>query len=217
MNYVSSKEARDYLHVSAVTLRNWVKMGRMKSKRISNRKFLYDIDSYDPETASLSKEDKDDRKSVIYARVSTYSQTKDLTEQIETIKKYCLCHGVVIQDIYKDISSGMNENRSGLNSLITEILDGNIKTVYISFKDRLARFGFDYFVNLFKRFNTEIVILDSNEQTSKTFQQELTDDLIAIIHHFSMKIHSNKRKKLQEIKKMLEQENNVNSEEKILE
>ena len=112
--------------------------------------------------------------------------------------------GITIDAIYQEIASGMNENRKELNVLIDEVISGTIDTVYISFKDRLARFGFDYFKNLFAKFNTEIKILDNFEESNKNFQKELTEDLISIIHHFSMKLYSNRRKKFKQIESILE-------------
>ena len=122
------------------------------------------------------------------------------------IKSYCISHGIEVDAIYKEIASGMNENRKELNLLIDEVITGNVETVFISFRDRLSRFGFDYFKNLFAKYNTEIKILDEFEETNKTFQEELTEDLIAIIHHFSMKLYSNRRKKFKEIESILNSE-----------
>ena len=68
--------------------------------------------------------------------------------------------------------------------------------IYIEYKDRLLRIGFDDFERICKFFGTKIVILD-NTDGDKSKQQEITEDLISIIHHFSMRIYSNrKRKKL---------------------
>ncbi len=122
------------------------------------------------------------------------------------IKSYCISHGIEVDAIYKEIASGMNENRKELNLLIDEVISGNVETVFISFRDRLSRFGFDYFKNLFAKYNTEIKVLDEFEETNKIFQEELTEDLIAIIHHFSMKLYSNRRKKFKEIESILNSE-----------
>ncbi len=70
------------------------------------------------------------------------------------IKSYCISHGIEVDAIYKEIASGMNENRKELNMLIDEVITGNVETVFISFRDRLSRFGFDYFKNLFAKYNT---------------------------------------------------------------
>ena len=84
------------------------------------------------------------------------------------------------------------------------IKEYKVNKVYISYKDRLTRFGYGYFEHLFKLFNTEIVVV--NLTSEEDFQQELTQDFISILHHFSMKLYSNKRKELKELKKSLENE-----------
>ena len=98
----------------------------------------------------------------------------------------------------------MNENRKGLESLISEIIKGNICKVIISNRDRLTRFGFGYLKSLFERYNCEIVEVNLTDE--KTFEQELTDDLISIIHHFSMKFYGKRKNKLKNI------ENNIKND-----
>ena len=187
------------LKINATTLKSWKDKGILSYKKLSDKKILYDIDSV------LNNSDiNDNRLNVIYARVSNTKQHNDLLNQIELVKLYCITNGIKISKVYQDIASGMNENRKDFNILINDVISGKIKNIYISFKDRLTRFGFDYFKNLFQKYNVNIVILDELEESNKTFQDELTEDLISIIHHFSMKLYSNRRKKLKEIEKILE-------------
>ena len=199
MNYVTAKEAKNILKINATTLKSWKDKGILSYKKLSDKKILYDIDSV------LNNSDiNDNRLNVIYARVSNTRQHNDLLNQIELVKSYCITNGIKISKVYQDIASGMNENRKDFNILINDVISGKIKNIYISFKDRLTRFGFDYFKNLFQKYNVNIIILDELEESNKTFQDELTEDLISIIHHFSMKLYSNRRKKLKEIEKILE-------------
>lgn len=199
MNYVTAKEAKNILKINATTLKSWKDKGILSYKKLSDKKILYDIDSV------LNNSDMiDNRLNVIYARVSNTKQHNDLLNQIELVKSYCITNGIKISKVYQDIASGMNENRKDFNILINDVISGKIKNIYISFKDRLTRFGFDYFKNLFQKYNVNIIILDELEESNKTFQDELTEDLISIIHHFSMKLYSNRRKKLKEIEKILE-------------
>lgn len=199
MNYVTAKEAKNILKINATTLKSWKDKGILSYKKLSDKKILYDIDSV------LNNSDiNDNRLNVIYARVSNTKQHNDLLNQIELVKSYCIINGIKISKVYQDIASGMNENRKDFNILINDVISGKIKNIYISFKDRLTRFGFDYFKNLFQKYNVNIVILDELEESNKTFQDELTEDLISIIHHFSMKLYSNRIKKLKEIEKILE-------------
>jgi predicted site-specific integrase-resolvase len=72
---------------------------------------------------------------------------------------------------------------------------------YISYKDRLTRFGFGYIENICAKYKTKIVVVNSTDE--KDFQNELTEDLVAIIHHFSMKMYSNRRKELKALKNQL--------------
>ena len=198
MNYVTAKEAKNILKINATTLKSWKDKGILSYKKLSDKKILYDIDSV------LNNSDMvDNRLNVIYARVSNTKQHNDLLNQIELVKSYCITNGIKISKVYQDIASGMNENRKDFNILINDVISGKIKNIYISFKDRLTRFGFDYFKNLFQKYNVNIIILDELEESNKTFQDELTEDLISIIHHFSMKLYSNRRKKLKEIEKIL--------------
>lgn len=198
MRYVSAKEAKCILQINATTLKSWKDKGIISFKKLSDKKYLYDVDSI------LNKKEDIKRKHVIYGRVSNTKQSNDLNTQIEMIKSYCISHGILVDEIYKDIASGMNENRKDFNLLLDEVLNGNIDTVYISFKDRLTRFGFDYLKNIFAKYNTKIFVIDDHEETNKTFQDELTEDLISIIHHFSMKLYSNRRKKFKDIESILE-------------
>lgn len=201
MNYVTSKEIKQLFHISAVTLMNWKNTGKIQYKKLSDKKILYDIDSIDKSVDNETQ--KLNTKNVIYARVSTAGQKEDLNNQIEVIKNYMLNNGIKADNIYSDIASGMNENRKQFNNLLEQIFKRDVNTVYITFKDILSRFGFNYFKQIFNYFGTNIVILDEQEETNKTYQQELIEDLLAIIHTYSMKLYPNRKKKLKEIEKII--------------
>ena len=197
MRLVSAKEAKEYFHITGATLYQWKEKGKINAKQLSTKKILYDIDSFEEFQPKI-------KQNVIYARVSNTKQADDLSKQIEIVKSYAISNGVKIDKVYKDIASGMNENRKELNSMLREIFAGNIDKVFVSYKDRLTRFGFDYFKNIFSEFGVEIVVIDELEETNSDFQKELSNDLISIMHNFSIKLYSNKRKKLKEIEKLIE-------------
>ena len=199
MRLVSAKEAKEYFHITGPTLYQWKAKGKINAKQLSTKKILYDIDSFEEFQPKR-------KQNVIYARVSSTKQADDLSRQIEIVKSYAISNGVKIDKVYKDIASGMNENRKEFNLMLREIFAGNIDKVFVSYKDRLTRFGFDYFKNIFSEFGVEIVVIDELEETNSDFQKELLNDLISIIHNFSMKLYSNKRKKLKEIEKLIESE-----------
>lgn len=195
-DWYSSKKIRELLQISSQCLYEMKESGRIEFKKISDKKYLYKL----PESFI-----KDEIKNIaIYARVSTTKQKKDLENQINCLKQYVVSNGSIINEefVFSDIASGMNENRNGLNKLLNEILNNKISKVIISNRDRLTRFGFGYFKNLFEKFDVEIVEVNMTDE--KTFEEELTSDLIAIIHHFSMKFYGKRKNILNQCKKDIE-------------
>jgi putative resolvase len=51
---------------------------------------------------------------VIYCRVSNHSRKKEIEYQIERCEEYCRAKGYSITKVYKEIASGMNDNRKQL-------------------------------------------------------------------------------------------------------
>lgn len=196
---MKSKEAKKVLGVTSRTLYNYVHQGKIASFKINkNRSEYNDEDIY---KLVGKRNGHIERGVVTYGRVSLNKQKGDLEAQNERLYNYSISNGFKLVKQYSDIKSGMNfVDRVGFNMLLNDVVDGGIKTIIVENKDRLCRFGFDLFENFCKRFNTEIIVTSFFE--SKTYEQELTDDLISIIHYFSMKSYSNRRK-LNKIKKEL--------------
>ena len=197
-NWLSSKEFRNKYRISSATLWRRVHVGTVKTKELYGTTYYLDEDP--SSEASMN---------VIYCRVSNTKQQADLKRQETILREYCVSNGIIPDKVISDIASGMNENRKGLQELIGLVKDGKVKTVYVSYKDRLTRFGFNYFVYLFNLFGTEIKVV--NLTSEEDFQQELTQDFISILHHFSMKLYSNRRKELKKLKSEMESEIDKNS------
>lgn len=68
-----------------------------------------------------------------------------MDKQEQILKEYVISNGYKIDYIFKDIASGMNEDRNGLNELIKLVIENKIDKIFISYKDRLTRFGYKYF------------------------------------------------------------------------
>jgi putative resolvase len=105
-------------------------------------------------------------------------------------------------DVVTDIGSGINYNKKGLNQLIDMITNSEVEKIVILYKDRLLRFGFEIIENLCNKYGTTIEIIDNTERTE---EQELVEDLIQIVTVFSCRLQgkrANKAKKM--IKELLE-------------
>jgi predicted site-specific integrase-resolvase len=193
--WVKSKEFKKILGLSNQALYERRKKGQLKYK-IINRIYFYWLEQ--------NIETDTNRYNVIYCRVSNTKQKDDLDKQEQVLKEYAISNGYKVDYIFRDIASGMNESRKDLNELIKSVVENKVNKVFISYKDRLTRFGYNYFEYIFKMFGTEIEVVNLTKE--EDFQTELTQDLISIIHHFSMKMYSNRRKELNALKKVLQQE-----------
>ena len=120
MRLVSAKEAKEYFHITGPTLYQWKAKGKINAKQLSSKKILYDIDSFEDFQPKQ-------KQNIIYARVSNTKQADDLSRQIEIVKSYAISNGVKIDKVYKDIASGMNENRKEFNLMLREIFAGNVE------------------------------------------------------------------------------------------
>ena len=113
---------------------------------------------------------------IIYTRVSSpkQKQSGELEQQVEIILKQN--HNLQNPIILKEIGSVLNEQRPKLQQLLKMVLNNEVNKIYITHKERLAGFGFEYIETICKHHNVEIVIMQE-EQDNKSVKQELTEDI----------------------------------------
>lgn len=137
-----------------------------------------------------------------YVRVSSKKQVDDLERQYNLMENYLISKGESFQ-IIKSVGSGVNYNNQSLNELIDLVISGKVNKVFIMYKDRLVRFGFELLENLFKRYGVDIEIINHQNNTT---EEELVTDLIQIITVFSTKLKGKRKYNLNKFKKELEHE-----------
>lgn len=182
---MKSKEICNKYQITKLTLHKWVKSGKIKFNILPSGRYDY---IYEPDKVDES------RVNVIYSRVSTNAQKENLQRQTDRLKDYCSAKGFIVGEVLSDIGSALNYNRKSYNKLFDLIVTKKVNTIFIEYKDRLLRIGFEDFERLCTFFGTKIIIIDNSENT-KSGQQEITEDLISIIHHFSMRIYSSRKRK----------------------
>lgn len=201
---MKSKEVLELLQITRPTLTKYVKQGIIKIIVLPNGRY-----DYNKESVYKLFNKGVDRKTYIYARVSTSKQKPDLENQINMLKQFCFSNGWTINKIFSDVASGISfEKRKEFFNLLNEIISGKVERVIITYKDRLSRVGFDLFYHLFNKYNTEIIVI-SEIGSEKLDSEEIFEEIVSLLHCFSMKLYS-KRKK-QKIKQILE-EKEVNLE-----
>lgn len=137
-----------------------------------------------------------------YVRVSSKKQVDDLERQYNLMENYLISKGESFQ-IIKSVGSGVNYNNQSLNELIDLVISGKVNKLFIMYKDRLVRFGFELLENLFKRYGVDIEIINHKNNTT---EEELVTDLIQIITVFSTKLNGKRKYNLNKFKKELEHE-----------
>ena len=130
------------------------------------------------------------KRDVIYCRVSSHEQkTKgDLDRQVIAVMEYACNKTLQNPLILSEVGSGLNDRRKQLQKLLSMILKGEVNRLFINYKDRLTRFGFHYIETICREFNVEIHIAADNTK-SRSAQEEMVDDMMALIASFSEKLY----------------------------
>ena len=162
-------EFADKKGITPQTVRDWCKKGLIEFERTmgGHRRIIEYVD--------------EDIRTFCYCRVSSYKQKDDLKRQVEFMKRR-----YPDAEIVKDIGSGLNFKRKGLRSLLEQAMSGHKFRVIVAHRDRFGRFGFDLLKWIFERTGGEVVVLDNTEHSP---EQELTKDLLSILHVFSCRLH----------------------------
>ena len=194
MKYYSSNAVTKLLGVTAQTLRNWDKEGKLKPAYTKSNGYRYysedSILSYTQE-----RKTKKDLHVIGYARVSSKKQSDDLERQVDNLKTY-IESKYSSYEIITDIGSGINYKKPGLKKLIDLVNKKQVDIIVVLYKDRLLRFGFELVEYFSKINNVSIEVLD---RVNKTQDEELVEDLIQIITAFSCKLQGKRKAKTKEI------------------
>lgn len=186
---MKAAEVLDILQISRPTLKSYREKGYIKASLLPNGHYDFDADS-----VYRLKNKNAPRLTVIYGRVSTYKQKNDLKNQMSSLEEFTVKRGYQVDEAYRDIASGISfKNRRQFFTMLDLILQGKVKRVIITHKDRLSRVGFDLFKHLFDKFGTQIIVV-SDYLDPKTDQQEIMSEMMALFHCFAMKQYSARRK-----------------------
>jgi excisionase family DNA binding protein len=170
--YVTPADAARTLGVNERTLRRWEEEGKIKAFRTPGGKRRYDITRFTSKPSRLT---------IIYARVSSPKQREDLQRQCDYLEsKY------PNSEIISEVGGGLNYKRKKFLALLERVMQGDIERIVIAYKDRLARFGFDFFAWLCSQFSCEIVVLNQVELSP---EREMVEDILSILHSFSARLY----------------------------
>lgn len=181
--YAKLQTAAEKWGVHYRTILDWAKKGKIKYIVLPSGARKYEL----PTPVSA------DRKVIGYIRVSSHGQKENLNTQREL-----LLSQFPNAEIVSEIASGLNFKRKKLWNIVESAIRGDVSTVVVTHKDRLARFGIEFIQRVLERFNCQLVVLDKRVTSP---EQELVQDILAILHVFSSRLYG-LRKYSDELKKL---------------
>jgi predicted site-specific integrase-resolvase len=178
---------------SVQTIRRWEVEGKLVAKRLpSGQRYFDDSDVRLMMGGGVPAK----RDVIVYCRVSSAGQKDDLASQVAAMQAYCLGAGVAVDEWLSEVGGGLNFKRKYFLRIMERMQRGEVSKILIAHKDRLMRFGFDLFAHIAQQSGCEIVVVN---QESLSPQQEMVEDLMAIVHTFSCRLDG-MRKYKREIK-----------------
>lgn len=162
---------------SASSVRRWEREGLIRSKRLPSGHRYFDEDDV---RGILGKSDEK-RLTIVYCRVSSHGQKDDLQSQVSAMEHYCLGAGIAVDEWIQEIGGGMNFKRKKF-----------LSRLIVAHKDRLVRFGFDLLDHIAK---CNSCIIEVVNQESLSPQEEMTEDLLSIVHTFSCRLYGMRKYK----------------------
>src|SRR4051794_28727240 len=182
-NTYSPKEFGKLIGRTTNTLQKWDREGKLKAHRspTTNRRY-YTHDQYLLYRGLVAEEQG---LTIVYTRVSGVAQKPDLAKQVHALEAYCKQHSITVDEWMSDMGSGLNYKRKQFNRLLEMIELGQVRRLVIAHRDRLVRFGYDYFEAFCQRHHTELVVINGEAMSP---EQELVRDLMAIVTVFSARL-----------------------------
>lgn len=143
-------------------------------------------------------------KTVIYCRVSSSQNKDNLITQSERMINYCNAKGWAVDKVYKEIGSGLNDNRKQLLKILS---DKSINRIVVEHKDRFSRFGINYIIKLLELDNRELIIVNNTDND----RDDLMQDFVSIITSFTARLYGQRRSK-RKTNKIIKELNDINRE-----
>jgi len=188
-----SKAAHE-LGLHPFTVRKWIKQGKIQAIRIGQEARVprSEIERLAGKTGG--------RVVVLYGRVSGHGQKADLDTQMERLRSFARTERANAEILeLSEIGSGLKASRRQLQRLLKLVCEDTVAEVVITYEDRLTRFGQEYLQTLFTSFGVTLTVLEPG--AGKTPEQELTEDLLALIASFSGRLYGMRSHKQKELLK----------------
>jgi putative resolvase len=169
--------------VSYKTAWRWYHAGKLQGYQMDTGTIIVTDAPGMPEQGETAPE-----QVAIYSRVSAAENRPNLDSQAERLVSYCMARGYQVQQIVKEVGSGVNDNRPQLLALL---INPQVTVIVVEHKDRLTRFGFRYIEQLLALQGRRVEVVNH----AYNGREDLLEDLVAIIYSFCARLYGPRRAK----------------------
>ncbi|WP_218022927.1 IS607 family transposase [Calidithermus terrae] len=194
---MSTGKAAKLLGVSVKTLQRWEREGRLiPATRTDSNRRLY-TESQFREFIGLRQAGAEPTRIIAYCRVSGAAQKPDLINQRRVLEEFVVARGLANVEFIEEVGGGLNFRRKKFLEVMDAIGRREVKALILAHRDRLTRFGFEWFEHFARTHGCEVLVLNQERLSP---EQEMVQDLMTIVHCFSSHLYGlrNYRKKLNE-------------------
>ncbi len=191
MHYMNTYRPNEFAKLIAKTtstLQRWDREGVLKAHRSPTNRRFYTHD----QLSEILGVKADKRMAISYCRVSSHRQKDDLLTQQKAVADFCMGAGIAIDETISEVGGGLNLKRKQFVRIMSLIESRAIHTLVIAHKDRLARFGMDWFEHFLEQHDCKLVVINNESLSPKS---EMVQDLMAIVHCFSYRLYGLRRYK----------------------
>src|SRR5436190_9775917 len=169
--------------VAVKTLQRWDREGKLIPTRTPGNRRIYTDEHVVQATGLVRKQIE--RKTLVYMRVSSPAQKPDLENQSTNLQQFCVASGLAVDEWIQEIGGGLNFNRPKFLKVVDSIILGQVECLVIAHKDRLVRFGYELLEHLCQKHDCKLIVMNVE---SLRPEQEMLQDMLAIVHGFSARL-----------------------------
>ena len=132
-------------------------------------------------------ESSENQEVVVYARVSSHDQKKDLDAQVARLTCFATSKKFLVSQVVTEIGSGLNGSRPKLLKLLN---DKKKRCILVEHRDRLTRFGFEYIDALMRSSGRVVLIAEPGE-----LKDDLVQDMMDVLTSFCARLYGKRSAK----------------------
>ena len=184
-NTLNARKASQLLGVTVKTLQRWEREGKLipvgrtetNRRRYTEAQLLAHMGRRSAPVAT---------RTIAYCRVSSSAQRPDLANQRAVLEEFTAARGLANVEFIEEVGGGLNFERKRFVSLMDAVGRGEVATLVVAHRDRLTRFGFEWFAHYATSHGCELLVLNQQRLSP---EQEMVQDLMTIVHCFSSRLY----------------------------